>query len=313
MEIKFFNRNSKKIEQEIVYGDKAIEWLYSSASGKILSPLITSTLVSKFFGLLQNTKLSAKKIPQFIKQYKINMDDFLYEYPVESDGLGFSNFNSFFIRKFKNGKRQFATDKGIVSAFAEARYFGVNEINDNTIFPVKGVHLNPLELLQQSNINAQDFVNGPLLVARLCPVDYHRFHFPCDGEVLSYYNIDGVYESVNPLALKYKSDIFLKNKRSVTIIQNQEFGKMALIDVGATFVGSIIQSSTLESGTKFIRGNEKGYFLFGGSTVILIGEKNRWKVSDDIISNTLNGIETYIHLGDDIGFSLQRDSECCCH
>jgi phosphatidylserine decarboxylase len=136
-----------------------------------------------------------------------------------------------------------------------------------------------------------------LLLARLCPVDYHRFHFPDNGQVVEDYRIHGLFHSVNPLALKVKPDIFIQNERHVTILDTENFGKLAYIEVGAICVGKIIQSTKLHPSKTFSRGDEKGYFLFGGSTVIVLGEKGKWKPSVDIVDNTHQGIETYLHLG----------------
>jgi phosphatidylserine decarboxylase len=102
---------------------------------------------------------------------------------------------------------------------------------------------------------------------------------------------------VNPTAIHEKQDIFITNERHVTILETENFGKVAYVEVGAICVGKIVQSKTLTPGKKFLKGEEKGYFLFGGSTVIVIGEKDKWCPSHDIIQNTKSGMETYIQLG----------------
>jgi phosphatidylserine decarboxylase len=140
--------------------------------------------------------------------------------------------------------------------------------------------------------------DGPLLLARLCPVDYHRYHYPDDGKTLNSYTVHGDYHSVNPLALKYRQDILIKNERRVSIVETKKFGKLAIVEVGATCVGKIIQSH--DESKDFKRGDQKGYFLFGGSTVIVYGEPGKWKPSSDILKNTELGLETYIHLGDEV-------------
>ncbi len=295
MDIQYFNRYTNNLEVEKVYGDGAINFLYDNPVGKLVSGVITSSVVSCIYGELQNMNFTKNKVPGFVKDYQIEMDDFL---PSEGRSLDdpYGSFNEFFIRRFKEGKRVFNNEPNIMSAFSEARYFGYESISDSDTIPVKGKFLNSKELLQ--NIKWEEtFKDGPLLLARLCPVDYHRFHYPLDGEVIDYYKIGGGYHSVNPIALKKKNDIFSTNIREVTILETKEFGKLAYVEVGATMVGRIVQSSDLKS---FNRGDEKGYFLFGGSTVIVIGEKGKWSPSDDIVTNTKNGIETYIHLADSV-------------
>lgn len=294
MEINFYNRVTNKIDQEKVYGDKMVEWLYQSGSGKALSHLICQPPVSKLYGALQDTAWSKGKILPFIKTYNIPMEDYLPE-SSEVDSP-YSSFNQFFIRKFKDGKRSFVQGPNQMAAFSEARYFGYTSVHDNELIPVKGAYLKPKQLISNP-LWEEAFHDGPLLLARLCPVDYHRFHYPDDGVVLDDYRVHGLLHSVNPLALKSKQDILITNERHVTIIETKNFGKLAYIEVGAICVGKIVQSKPLVKGEAFKRGDEKGYFLFGGSTVIVVGEKGKWTPSSDILEYTKKGIETYLHLG----------------
>ncbi len=295
MEINYFNRLSNSLEKEKVYGDKFVEWLYQSESGKALSSVVCKAPISKLYGALQSSSWSQKKITPFIHNFKIPMEDYL---PEEGrDNLSpYSSFNQFFIRKFKSGKRPFVENSSELAAFSEARYFGYRSVADDEKVPVKGRFLKPKELINNSKWDSI-FFEGPLLLARLCPVDYHRFHYPDDCTVIEDYRVPGLLHSVNPLALKSKPDILISNERHVTILETKNFGKLAFIEVGAICVGKIIQTKPLTKGQSFKRGDEKGYFLFGGSTVIVIGEKGRWIPSDDILKNTQDGIETYLHLG----------------
>jgi phosphatidylserine decarboxylase len=132
----------------------------------------------------------------------------------------------------------------------------------------------------------------------LVPPDYHRFHFPVSGKVLLSKKIDGDYYSVNPLALREKAEIFFLNKREYSIISNPLFGNVIMAEVGATMVGSIVQ--TFE-GNMVNKGEEKGYFKFGGSTVVLLIEKNKINIDQDLLKNTENGYETTIKMGERIG------------
>ena len=125
---------------------------------------------------------------------------------------------------------------------------------------------------------------------------------PDNGKVIDHYPVHGRYDSVNPLALKLKNDIFIANERHVTLLQTENFGRLAYVEVGAICVGKIVQSHRWSK--PFLRGEEKGYFLFGGSTVVLLGEKGAWKPSKDVVENTKNNIETYVTLGDEIAVKL---------
>ena len=295
MEIKFYNRVTGKVDHEMVYGDKFIEWLYESPSGKGLSHLICKAPISKFYGALQDFPLSQQKVAPFIKKFNIQMDDYLPE-EGRNEKSPYSTFNQFFIRRFRPGKRPFVNGANEMAAFSEARYYGYESVLDNETVPVKGHNLKPKALIANSKWE-KTFEDGPLLLARLCPVDYHRYHYPDDGTILDDYRVSGLYHSVNPLALKSKEDILITNERHVTILETKNFGKLAYIEVGAICVGKIIQSKPLTKGSSFNRGEEKGYFLFGGSTVIVVGEKGKWKPSSDILENTKKGMETYLHLG----------------
>jgi phosphatidylserine decarboxylase len=295
MEIKFFNRVTGKMDHEIVYGDKFIEWLYESNSGKALTPLICKAPLSKLYGTLQDLSLSQRKVGPFIKKFQIKMEDYIPE-DGRTEKAPYSTFNQFFIRRFRPGKRPIVENPSEMSAFSEARYFGYESVHDDESVPVKGHNLKPKALIANSKWE-KTFEDGPLLLARLCPVDYHRYHYPDDGFIVDNYRVNGLYHSVNPLALKSKEDILITNERHVTIIDTINFGKLAYIEVGAICVGKIVQSLPLDKGRSFGRGEEKGYFLFGGSTVIVIGEKGKWKPSADILDNTKKGFETYLHLG----------------
>jgi len=295
MTIKFFNRLTNQIEEEKVYGAALVNWLYQSKSGKFLSHFLCKAPLSKAYGIMQDLPTSKDKIPQFINNYGIKMSEFLPE-EGRSENNPYSSFNKFFIRRFKNGARQFIESKSEMGAFAEARYYGYESVLDGEKVPVKGEFLSAKGLVNNYKWN-EVFQNGPLLLARLCPVDYHRFHFPDNCKIIDEYRIPGLYHSVNPVAIHEKQDIFITNERHVTILETENFGKLAYIEVGAICVGKIVQSQKLTPGKKFHKGDEKGYFLFGGSTVIVVGEKGKWKPSQDIIDNTKNNLETYIQLG----------------
>ncbi len=292
MIIQFFNREKNIAEVEKVCGDRAIEWLYNSLIGRILCNFLIKRMFSKWYGYYQNTRWSQRKISSFVATFQISLDEYL---PEASGTLAapYSTFNNFFIRRFKPGVRPISDVQGEMPAFAEARYFGHREISSSLTIPVKGEFLTVSRLLADERW-APLFVGGPILVARLCPVDYHRFHFPDDGRSMDHYRIPGLFHSVNPLALNKKSDIFITNERHVTILDTMNFGKLAYIEVGAMCVGRIVQTF---SKRVFRRGEEKGYFLFGASTVIVVGQKGRWFPTHDILENTEKGMETLIRLG----------------
>ena len=299
-EIQVFNRYENKIEIEKVYGDGAIRFAYGNPIGRMLGPIIASKMFSRLYGNAQDSLKSAGKVPPFLKQFNIQIDQYqkgsFKENPIETS---YRSFNEFFIRQFQEGQRPFAPNDDEMGAFAEARYFGHEAMSDDLTIPVKGSMLRAVDLIGDGGSDsalAQDFIGGPLMIARLCPVDYHRYHYPDAGKTLDAFSVPGDLHSVNPLALKYRQDIFIRNERRVSILETEHFGKLAYIEVGATCVGKIVQS--FDESKPFNKGDEKGYFLFGGSTVVLCGEKGKWVPSEDMLANTKTGIETYIHLGD---------------
>jgi len=301
-EIKYFNRITGQPEVEKVYGDWFINFLYKTGAGHRVGNVFTNKYFSKLYGSFQDFSISHKKVRPFIEKFNINIDE--YEpgsKPAKDIRDSYKSFNEFFIRKFKLGTRPFVPESNRMPAFAEARYVGFEAIDEKKLYPVKGQYLLAKDLIGDDKIS-KIFEGGPLMIARLCPVDYHRYHYPDNGKILDHFRVPGTFDSVNPLALKHKNQIFIKNERYVSILQTENFGRLAYIEVGAICVGKIVQSHSWKK--PFLRGQEKGYFLFGGSTVILLGEKGLWKPSEDILSNTSKGIETYLHLGQEVAVKI---------
>jgi phosphatidylserine decarboxylase len=288
---KYWNRYLDKEEKEAIYGDRAIRLLYETLAGQKISSLLAKPLFSQLYGFYQQSRLSKNKISPFVSAFNINMKEF--------EKGPFDSFNDFFIRKFVPNARPFATGNAM-PAFAEGRFLAYEKINEDSLYPVKGHYLNAQDLLGRKK-EAAIFDGGPIVIARLCPTDYHRFHFPDNGSVIDSWKISGALQSVSPLALKYRGDIFITNERQVTLLQTKTFGRLAYVEVGAMMVGKIVQS---HRETAFRRGDEKGYFLFGGSTIILMGEPRKWKLDQDLLENTSKGIETFVHLGDRIAYAI---------
>lgn len=284
MPITFWNRKKSQLESEAVYGDLFVRALYGNSLGYGLTDsLLSRKFFSKLYGVLQSSSLSKHKVPGFVEKFKIPMEDF--------EPGPFSSFNAFFVRKFREGKRNFPHNPNLLGAPAEARYFAFENASS---LSVKGVDLNPEELLKGTP-QKDKFLRGPCLLARLCPVDYHRFHFPADGRIVHFHEEHGKLHSVNPLALQKNAKIFLENERHITVLDTKDFGLLAYVEVGALCVGKIQQTHPL--GRPFQRGDEKGYFLFGASTVILFGEPGAWIPDADLLEKTKSGIECLVELG----------------
>ena len=210
----------------------------------------------------------------------------------------YSSFNEFFIRSLKPDARIIDKDDNILISPCDGKISAYEDINLNEIVQIKGFTYSLKELLQDNKIyNLYD--NGTCLIFRLCPTDYHRFHFIDDGVCGDTTKIKGDYYSVNPIALKSITKLFCQNKREWSIFHSDNFGDVIYMEVGATCVGTIIQSYS--PNTKITKGDEKGFFKFGGSTVILFFKKNAIKIDKDLLNQTRLGFETSVLMGEKIG------------
>ena len=154
------------------------------------------------------------------------------------------------------------------------------------------------DILKDDSI-AKEYEGGVCLILRLCPTDYHRFHFIDWGTCEKTHFIPGNYYSVNPTALERVSKLYCQNKREWCVFHSENFGDIIHVEVGATCVGSIIQ--TYKENTHISKGEEKGYFKFGGSTTILLFKPNTIIVDEDILTQSSLGFETKVNMGETIG------------
>ena len=166
---------------------------------------------------------------------------------------------------------------------------------------VKGQQLQLEEIFGDVELAAR-YADGSAVISRLCPVDYHRFHFPVSGTAGESRPIDGHLSSVNPIALRRDLAILWRNRRTLTELQSPTFGDVIMLEVGATCVGGTVQTYT--PGTEVRKGDEKGYFKFGGSMAITIFEKGRAKLAGDLARTTSEQIELYAKMGDEMAGRL---------
>ncbi len=287
--LKHIARASGAIIEEDVPGGAFMNWLYNRPLGKMsLWFLIKRKAFSVLGGWYMNTKASGKKVAPFINKYNVDIEE--YEIPKS----GFKTFNQFFYRKIKPQYRSIGD--GVVSP-SDGRLLVFQHMSDITKFFVKGSEFDLKTFLNDSKLSER-YKNGSMAIIRLAPVDYHRFHFPVSGMASAINKIKGDYYSVSPIALGKKLDIFCQNKREIMTVQTIDAGRVVIVDVGATLTGSIIQ--TYQPNLKVVKGTEKGYFAFGGSTVVLLFESNQIQFDKDLIDNTNNGLETSIKMGEQI-------------
>ena len=289
--IYYKKRNNENLFEEKTPAIAIIKFLYSNTFAKpILKLLVANSFLSSFYGKLMNLKNSKNKIPKFVKDYDINLE--------ESEKNEFNSFNDFFIRKLKPNARPIDHNPHSITSPADGKILVYENIDNAQLFNIKGNNFNINKLLQNPD-HINKFQNCQMAIIRLAPTDYHRFHFIIPCYVLDTHEIRGYYYSVSPIAHLNLHEIFCQNKRTICEAHNDDIGTYLILEIGATMVGSIVQTYT--SHTNINKGDEKGYFEFGGSTVILIFQKNSITFDDDIIQNSLNGIETKVQMGEQIG------------
>lgn len=300
--IVYIDRLSKQLCEEKVYGESHIRLLYGDAFfsktiGKSLAyALARSSFFSGFYGLLQNRPSSAKKILPFIKTFDVDVSEFVKK-PSE-----FTSFNDFFTRKLKPEARPINPQNNTAIIPADGRYYFYQNIKKTDGFIIKGKKF-CLETLLQNEKLAAEYEEGAMAIARLCPTDYHRYHFPCDGIAGKTVLINGLLHSVNPAAIKKNIHIFTENKRTLCILDSQLFGKVLFLEIGAICVGSIHQ--TYQPDSIQAKGDEKGYFSFGGSSLILLFPPNSIQFDQDLLDATAKQIEIKCLMGQSMGHSIR--------
>ncbi|CAI9781778.1 unnamed protein product [Fraxinus pennsylvanica] len=307
-----FERRTKRLVEEIIDAKIILSMraIYQSKLGlglmdKGAKELLQS--ISEKQGRKMDTVESAKDIPNFVDMFKDQINLSEVKYPLEH----FKTFNAFFIRELKPGARPIACMErdDVAICAADSRLMAFKTSADCLRFWIKGRKFSVQGLLG-TEVCSSSFVDGTLVIFRLAPQDYHRFHFPVSGTIEKFVEIPGCLYTVNPIAVNSKyCNVFTENKRVVALISTADFGKVAFVAIGATMVGSITFSR--KEGDYVKKGDEFGYFSFGGSTVICVFEKDTIKIDDDLLENSARSLETLVSLGMRLGIStkIPADSE----
>ncbi|MDR1437887.1 MAG: archaetidylserine decarboxylase [Puniceicoccales bacterium] len=288
--IQIYSRYTGKIEDESVCGEWFMRFAYGLWPGRFLQNFLgCRPFFSRLGGLYANCSWSRKKILPFIERHRIDMEECLL--PMSA----FANFNEFFSRQLHPNARPIDRNRDAIVAPVDGRYTYIANLGKNAIFPVKGQEFSLGNFLRNREL-AKKFFGGSAIIARLCPHDYHRFHFPCDGVPGNVCHICGKLHSVHPIALE-KRRVFCENKRTITRIISA-WREIIMVEVGATFVGSIKQTFIPHRHCK--KGSEKGFFSLGGSSVVLLFEPQRIIPSRDMEKMSAIGRECFIRMGDRI-------------
>jgi len=245
---------------------------------------------------------SAKSIASFVKTYDLKLDELL-----EPDISKYKTFNEFFYRKLKDGARpvQNADDPAGLCSAADSRLTVYQTIDLAKKFWIKGKHFNIPSLLNvpADSEKALAFNGSSLAIFRLAPADYHRFHSPIDGEVGEVVHIPGQYYTVNPQAVNEPGfDVFTANTRSVLYMKHTQTGlPVAFVAIGALLVGSIAWTNGGQKGNTVKKGEELGYFAYGGSTVVAVLPQGIVQFDSDLIKNSETPVETLVKVGYSLG------------
>ncbi|WP_405111785.1 archaetidylserine decarboxylase [Phaeobacter sp. BS52] len=287
------DRDTGETFEEVVLGEKWIRWAYQNASAKPVEKLLfRSALISRLMGAWFDSRLSRGKISAVIEDLSIDMSEATE--PTES----YATFNDFFARNLRPEARPFDPSPSVIASPADGRVLVFPELAEDVFVPVKGY---PMSIRTMLPGIADRFIGGALAIVRLCPADYHRYHFPASGRISAAKDLSGALHSVNPIALGAGPDVFGENKRSWTLIDTDTFGSYAFVEVGAFGVGSIINTRTSGAVEKM---DEKGYFKFGGSTVVVVFEPGRVQFSDDLVTNSAKGRETLVKVGQPLAAAI---------
>jgi phosphatidylserine decarboxylase len=282
-----WDRREGRLFQEFMDDHKST---YESKPRRAITQWIQSQPIYDWaYAALQHTRRSTRQIEPFVRKYHIDMSEF--------EKVDYPSYAAFFVRRFRPGVRKFPSAADEMGAFAEARYFGWRELKADQKFPVKGHSLDAARILGSAE-RARPFIGGPVLLVRLAPVDYHRVHYFDDGRTVDHDRLGARLWTVNWHALQSKDDILFANERQINILETQNFGRVAFVEIGAMTVGRVSQTHPLDA--PFRRGDEKAVFKFGGSAIALFGEPDKWRPSDDVLQRTQEGVETLIRLGETV-------------
>lgn len=281
--MKIWDRKRNIFYEEKEYGKKKLDFLYNTFLGRILLKLIFSRVwFSKLQAIYQNSKISKRKILPFILKYNVDMS--VYE------NQSYNSFSDFFKRKRIIKNKTFENE---LIAIADSKLQAFS-IQDNLELKIKQSIYSLNELIQDEQI-VKKYKDGTCLIYRLSMDDYHRFMFLDDGDIINTKKIKGVLHTIRPISKRY--NVFCQNSRQVTFLNTKNFGRVIQIEIGAMLVGKIVNYKKIN----FKRLEEKGYFDFGGSTIVQLFEKEKIKIDGDILAKSKENIETKVEIGMKIG------------
>ncbi len=286
--ITVFNRVTGRYETEAVYGEQWLRRAYGNPLGRLgVWAIAKRAWFSRWYGRRMSSPRSRRRIASFVERYGVDASEF-----AKLPG-NFASFNDFFTRALKPESRPVDPDPRAVVFPADARHLGFQDIEAAQGIYAKGQRLDIADLMRAAGSKAPR--RAAVVISRLCPVDYHRFHFAAGGRAGKAHIVPGDLFSVSPIALRRSLDYLLNNKRLVTEIEHPVLGPHWQVEIGATNVGSIVQ--TYAPGNDAAKGAEKGHFAFGGSCVVTVFPQDRVTLAPDLLRHSAEGIELYARMG----------------
>lgn len=292
--IYYFDRYRGEKRTEDIFGEKWLRFAYENPAGRFFVWFAARrAFFSRWYGYKMKKRVSALQILPFITKYRIDVDEFA------RSPFDYKTFNEFFYRALKPEARPIAPGERVAVFPADGRHLGFANVDTAPGFYVKGMKFTLAELLDDAAL-AASFAGGAMVISRLCPTDYHRFHFPVSGQPDETVRRLGRWlYSVSPLALRRNIRYLVENRRELTLLRSPQFGTVALLEVGATNVGTIRQTHV--PGRAAGKGAEKGLFAFGGSCVITLFQAGRIELAADLLAQSAAGLELYARMGDVLG------------
>lgn len=269
--------------------DRLLAVLYGSIGGRLLLKPLVHPAISRLGGRILSSGASRLLIQPFIRKHRIDMSQF--------EPVRYKNYNEFFSRRIRPELRPVdETEEHFISPCDSK--LSVYPITPESRFLVKHTSYHTASLLKNRKL-ARRFDGGYLFLFRLTVDDYHRYCYVADGEKGENIRIPGIFHTVNPIANDYYP-IYKENAREYSLLHTKPFGTVLMMEVGALLVGKIVNH---HGPARVHRGQEKGYFQFGGSTVILMTEAGRVEPDADLLANTRAGMETVVKMGERIGIA----------
>ncbi len=285
--VEVFDFEKKQLLKERIPAEDLLRFMYHNETFSALTlryALSKNSFISSIVGYWMSLSLTKNSIDPFIKKHGIKKEDF--------EKTSFKSFNDFFTRKLTKHSRPISEDSVIIPC--DGRHLFYQDLSQASSFYVKGQCLSIAKLIKDDNL-ASLYSKGSMIISRLAPADYHRFHFPADAILSSVTHIDGALYSVNPLALRKMIKNLTENKRMIVHMISKIHGNILQVIIGATNVGSI--NLTAEVGKEYKKGDELGFFSFGGSMIITLFQAKSVQIDKQFIHHTQNLTEILLKMG----------------